>query len=464
MSVCRFEITALAVPLVAILVVACGAEPGPLPVQDQAGAGICFQRHVIDNHGSGADGVHIADINQDSYPDIVSGWEESGELWVYLHPGARVAATGITWERVDAAGGQDLRSIEDAAFADMDLDGRIDAVVTASEGVGSAVNRRVRLHTLDLLAPLADASSWHGSVVYKDAPTQRFLSVRVAQLDGLNGADIVAVSRSLYENPDDSEEVTTRGGVHLFRAPPAQDLGEPAAWTHQRLADMQKGKTVSLLDMDGDRDKDILYSGARNVVWLENPGNSQASLAWTSHWVGTGSDLTVCDVNGDGISDIVATVGRREYPVIARWFEGIADKTVKPRRWQAHDIVLESPAQTRFYQFDQAASKSIACGHFAGAASGPADIVLTASGSGFGMRMLLAPDILSASGPDYWRVAPLMDFQWIMKYDNLLMADIDADGDQDLVTSEENEGWLLRGAGVLWYENVPTVEGRCPAS
>jgi hypothetical protein len=40
-----------------------------------------------------------------------------------------------------------------------------------------------------------------------------------------------------------------------------------------------------------------------------------------------------------------------------------------------------------------------------------------------------------------------------MKYDNIIAADMDLDGDTDLVTSEENEGLLLRGAGVLWYEN-----------
>ncbi|NND67044.1 MAG: hypothetical protein HKN19_05595, partial [Halioglobus sp.] len=43
---------------------------------------------------------------------------------------------------------------------------------------------------------------------------------------------------------------------------------------------------------------------------------------------------------------------------------------------------------------------------------------------------------------------------------NILPADIDGDGDTDLVTSEENEGWLLRGAGVLWYENTSCDDAR----
>ena len=44
-----------------------------------------------------------------------------------------------------------------------------------------------------------------------------------------------------------------------------------------------------------------------------------------------------------------------------------------------------------------------------------------------------------------------------------LAEDIDNDGDLDLVTTEENTGWLARGAGVLWYENRPARQDRCPA-
>ena len=46
-----------------------------------------WKKWSIDSSGSGADGVHIADFNSDGYPDIVSGWEQSGELKIYLNPG-----------------------------------------------------------------------------------------------------------------------------------------------------------------------------------------------------------------------------------------------------------------------------------------------------------------------------------------------------------------------------------------
>ena len=46
-----------------------------------------WKRHIIDNTSRGADGVRLADVNGDSRPDIVTGWEEGGVVRVYFHPG-----------------------------------------------------------------------------------------------------------------------------------------------------------------------------------------------------------------------------------------------------------------------------------------------------------------------------------------------------------------------------------------
>ena len=52
-----------------------------------------------------------------------------------------------------------------------------------------------------------------------------------------------------------------------------------------------------------------------------------------------------------------------------------------------------------------------------------------------------------------WTAVPITPYNRIMKYDKILPVDVDSDGDTDLVISEENEGLLLQGAGVLGYEN-----------
>ena len=49
-----------------------------------------------------------------------------------------------------------------------------------------------------------------------------------------------------------------------------------------------------------------------------------------------------------------------------------------------------------------------------------------------------------------------------MKFDNLRLLDMDADGDLDILTTEEGEGIFTRGKGILWLEN-PIREAKLTA-
>ena len=109
---------------------------------------------------------------------------------------------------------------------------------------------------------------------------------------------------------------------------------------------------------------------------------------------------------------------------------------------------------------DNFALKGITCGHFRlGAKStDPLDIAITASGSGHGVLVALAPDQARLEHQEPWTLGLLEDHRWFMKYDNILSLDLDNDGDLDLVTTEEQRILLSEGLGVLWYENKPCVE------
>ena len=415
---------------------------------------LCFERHIIDDSGAGADGVHMTDVNQDGYQDVVSGWEESGELKLYLHPGAGVQKNGAQWTQVDIRGGQDVIGIEDAAFADLDLDGSTDAVVSVTEGKGRKINRRVRIHYWDRSKPLTDPASWEGSVLIADLPTDRFMKVRVAQIDGKNGADLVVASRDLIEYNGLTKETSIKGGIFLYSSPQIDHITKGKDWKRIRLADIHKGKSIELLDMDGDEDIDILYAGARNIGWLKNPGTVDIEQKWENNWIGSASDLAVCDVDADGKLDIVATASAKEYPLVARWFKRLG---VDGKGWRAHDIRIQAELDTRFYRPDHFSLKSIACGHFRPNTdgSGPVDVAITTSGSGYGIFVALAPVRAGWDNHAAWTFAPIEEYEWVMKYDNILALDMDDDGDDDLLTTEENEGLFFQGAGVLWYENQP---------
>ena len=61
------------------------------------GTDIYWQIWAIDASGSGADGVHTGDINRDGLIDVVSGWEQSGDLRLYINPGPKGVRQTAAW-------------------------------------------------------------------------------------------------------------------------------------------------------------------------------------------------------------------------------------------------------------------------------------------------------------------------------------------------------------------------------
>ena len=90
---------------------------------------------AIDTSGNGADGVYTGDINRDGLVDVVSGWEQSGDLRLYLNPARRPCVGPRPGHIVDISDGIAIVGIEDAAFADLDLDGFYDAVISSRRAI-----------------------------------------------------------------------------------------------------------------------------------------------------------------------------------------------------------------------------------------------------------------------------------------------------------------------------------------
>ena len=88
-----------------------------LAISAFAVAGEPWSRHTIDNGSRGADGVRLADVNQDGLPDLVTPWEEGGIVRVYLHPGVKLVKQ--PWPSVTVG---KVASPEDALFVDLSED------------------------------------------------------------------------------------------------------------------------------------------------------------------------------------------------------------------------------------------------------------------------------------------------------------------------------------------------------
>jgi hypothetical protein len=114
--------------------------------------------------GNGADGVNVADVDGDGDLDVVTGWEESNDAFIYFNPLVNPLEISSTqtcrgqWPLVDATGGFTTRDVEDATFGDLDADGTIDSMISSNE----KDNREVGVHARKPGLPIEQPGSWVG--------------------------------------------------------------------------------------------------------------------------------------------------------------------------------------------------------------------------------------------------------------------------------------------------------------
>ena len=369
-----------------------------------------WKRHVIDASSRGADGIRLMEVNGDRFLDLVTGWEEGGLIRVYLNPGPQKA--GESWPAVTV--GQ-VKSPEDAVFADLDNDGSAD-VVSATEGG----NRTVYIHW----APpdreqYRNPEAWKTQAIAATQGKEMWMFTLPMQIDGRDGIDLIVGSKG------------DGGSISWLQAP--ANPRDVSGWKLHRLYDAGWIMSLIAADMDFDGDMDVLASDRKGdrsgVLWLENPGPAAAASGqkWKEHRVGPlGREvmfIDIADVEGDGRFDILAPVKPGEIT----WF-----KLTREGNWLTQTIPVTGnvgnvkSAQTADLNND-----------------GKLDIVVSfegAEGDKSGVvwlerqrRIWRMHDVSGAAG---------------VKFDLVVPMDLDNDGDLDLITCEEREG-----LGLIWYEN-----------
>lgn len=397
---------------------------------------VYWQEWSIDASGNGADGVNTGDFNRDGLVDVVSGWEQSGDMMLYLNPGPVTVRDAAAWDRVDISGGGTMKGIEDAAFADLDLDGFDDAVLSSIE----SDTQTLGIHWL-AGNNINEPSDWQ---VINLAPSRRagYMKARAAQIDGVGGADIVAGTKTLDGNT---------AGIFWFKAPEGASLAATAHWPRFYVGEVDV-KTVTLVikDMDADGVQDIVFAGRQGVGWFKNPGpealgESPGTAAWERIIITeAGSEFTFCDHILDGMEDMIVATSHNS-GMVGKWLKRL-DTT--GRHWAEYPITSDE-LRTEHSSFLKFAIKGVACGYVD--EDDRIDVVFTASGHGHGVFMMTPrTDITSGVTWDLVNLTPYADY---MKYDNLRLIDMDVDGDLDVVTTEEGWGIFTTGDGVLWLEN-----------
>jgi hypothetical protein len=344
--------------------VAALAAPAPATPEDPPEEGPKFSIHRIDEIGTQLGQTALVDVDRDGDLDWISGQAHraGGEVWwwEYRGPdewvrhlmgqghtdvgGAPHDVNGDGW--VDFLAGSrllvnpgspagkpfavhDVGTLysHDTVFADLDGDGRLDALAN-SDQTGlfwhSIPSDPTGVWKAHVIAP-KEAHEVHGG------PWPR----PVGDIDGDGDADVVT-GQGWYENANGKGTIWRR---HLNI-----DFGEAHKY----------GLAVRTWvgDLDGDGDADVVQAEADNpdgrIAWFENDGHGE----WTRHMVqeeGAMRDfhsLAVADIDGDGDLDILSGDGPLSSGATRRvsLWENRAEAGARPTsdQWVEH-VIAEKP-------------------------------------------------------------------------------------------------------------------------
>ena len=382
-----------------------------------------WKRHVIDASFSGADGVRLADVNNDNLMDITTGWEEGGYTKVYIHPGYN--SVQENWPSVIVG---KTPSVEDAVFADIDGNGTMD-VVSSTEGK----NKKIYINwTPTGLENYFDASKWTTQVLPASDGLQQWMFAIPAQIDGINGIDLIVGSKNKGAE------------IGWFRAP--ENPANLDDWEWYPISPATWVMSLILRDMDNDGDLDIITSDRKpgetnGVRWMENPGTIEdQKQAWDSHFMGSqGLEvmfMDMADLDGDGLEDAIVTQYTTQKIVFMRRLDDSG------LHWKPYYIDI--PEET-------GRAKAVKVGDING--DGKLDLVHSTNTLNDDSKVGLV-----------WMsfINDPTDSEWVWhelsgpigyKFDRIELLDLDGDGDLDVLTCEENYGTNSQGLGVIWYEN-----------
>lgn len=396
------------------------------PVVARANRGAPWAMHVIDNSLSGADGVRLADVNGDGLPDITTGWEEGNAVRAYIHPGHAAVTTAWPAVTVGQAG-----STEDAVFVDLDDDGAVD-VVSAGQGSQTLFVHWAPANPGDYLNPglwetvKIPASIGHG-----------WMFTVPMDVDGRNGIDLVSGGEG------------TAPKIAWFECP-AGNRRNLAAWNMHVMSEVAWTMSLIPYDVDNDGDVDVIVTdrynnaGLQGARWLENPGTGSPlqMSPWPNHFIGAQGKQAMLsvieDLDRDGLDDlIVPTQGVGGLSFFRR-----TDRV--SNSWKEYPIAKPP---------DTGAAKGCNVGDID--LDGDPDIVFSFAAAASPLSGMVWLSYANAPTDPVWQDHEISGPAG-EKFDIVALADLDGDGDLDVITTEENEPPNSRGLGVIWYEN-PTI-------
>ena len=267
--------------------------------ENTAGDGSAWTEHTVDASFSGATSIFVADVDGDGDEDVL---------------GAAEFANDITWwENTAGDGSAWTEHTIDATF-----DGAISVHAADVDGDGDMDVLGAARHDNDITwweNTAGDGSSWTEHTV--DTSFEGAQAVFGVDVDGDGDLDVLGSNRAY-----DSELDDFIGRITWWE----NTAGDGSSWTEHTVdASFAYARSVFAVDMDGDRDLDILGAAYidDDISWWENTADDGST--WTEHTVDasfvSARFVFAADVDGDGDVDVL---GASESANDITWWENTA--------------------------------------------------------------------------------------------------------------------------------------------
>jgi FG-GAP-like repeat len=283
----------------------------------------------------------VGDVNGDGFIDIISSGSNKGGMFWYEYP---------DWKKhtIDETGSFGV----DMQVADIDADGDLDAIIPEME------TKQVRWYENPGPRGSPASDPWKVHVIGSYSQLG-FLSAHDVEIGDLNqdGKPDVVIANQKWEPP---RPVNKPELLVFFQAAP--DSWEPV------LISRVYGEGTVIADVNGDGRPDIVRPG----LWLENPGDPVRN-EWREHWIirdwPDRAGIAVADINKDGREDVflaaAESTGRLSWFESTdlgreKWIEHIVDASVDfVHTFKLADVNLDGEHDIVFAEMQQSARKRV---------------------------------------------------------------------------------------------------------